>query len=150
MHLFDGSLLGEFIKRWRDELGFSQGELTEMLGYKNVNFISMIERGAAKIPADRISDFADVYLIPKNFFACLVLKCSYPEIWDLILDFNELSGIADKEKTSEEFNKWWKTNSMKFGLSSSEWEIFKKSRDNEKEKKINAKIKAGKRLHDIN
>jgi len=143
MHVFNGSLAGEFLKRWREGLNFSQQELTTMLEYKNVNFVSMIERGMAKVPADRIKDFARVYMIPQNVFTALILKCSYPETWELIEQYNEASGIASVEETNKNFNDWWLNQSKKYNLSENEWNSFIRNKEHEKQKKLKSKIKQG-------
>lgn len=142
MHNFNGSLAGEFLKRWREELNFSQQELTSMLGYKNVNFVSMIERSMAKIPADKIVDFSRAYMIPTHVFSALILKSSYPKIWGIVESYNESSSISDKKETNRAFDEWWEKNSVRFGLTKSEWEIILRDRENVKQNRIKAKIKS--------
>ena len=136
MHIFEGKLAGEFMKRHRESKGYSQQDMTDMLGYKNVNFVSMIERGLAKIPADRIKDFASAYFIQPNIFYALILKSSYPEIWSVLEDYNSESNLSTKEETNKPFEEWWNVESVRYGLTNSEWELIKEKKRKAKAKRL--------------
>lgn len=52
--------LGEKIKARRQEIGMSQRELSEKLGYKNHSTVARIEMGKVDLPQSKISQFANV------------------------------------------------------------------------------------------
>ena len=52
--------IGERIKRRRNELKWSQRELSDRMGYGNHSTITKIEAGKVDIPQSRIVQFADV------------------------------------------------------------------------------------------
>lgn len=54
------SLIGERIQHRRQEIGMSQDELAERLGYKNRSAISRIEQGHNAFSIDKVEDFARV------------------------------------------------------------------------------------------
>lgn len=52
--------MGERIKNRRKELGFSQEELAEKLGYKSKTSVSKIEQDITDLPLSKVSKFAEV------------------------------------------------------------------------------------------
>ena len=52
--------IGERIRKRREELGMSQEELAELMGYKNRSTIAKIESGANDVVQKNIVKFADV------------------------------------------------------------------------------------------
>lgn len=52
--------IGEKISERRKELGFTQEELAEKMGYKSKSTINKIELGKNDIPQSKIAKFADV------------------------------------------------------------------------------------------
>jgi len=44
-----GFKLGELLKRQREMLDMCQGDIARKLGYRNTNYISMLERGLSTI-----------------------------------------------------------------------------------------------------
>ena len=69
----------------RDEVGMTQGELARALGYKNTNFISMIENGQSEVPVDRAVDIANALGIDARFFTERVLRKRHPSIANVLL-----------------------------------------------------------------
>jgi hypothetical protein len=51
-----------------EELGFSQGEIIRVLGYKSRNAVSNIEVGIEGLPAKRAYAWADVLELPRDAF----------------------------------------------------------------------------------
>lgn len=50
--------IAEFVKTRREEVGLSQTELSQSIGYKHGQFISNIERGMCSLPAPKIRSLA--------------------------------------------------------------------------------------------
>jgi len=50
--------LGLYLKKRREFLKLTQGDLSTKMGFKTCQFISNIERGVADVPAPRIADYA--------------------------------------------------------------------------------------------
>ena len=92
------SLIGELLKRQREFLDLSQKDISNILDYQYMNFISMIENGACKIPLKRIPDIAKAYSLPPEF-TMILTKELHPETWAVICAIKENnkafnSGIA--------------------------------------------------------
>ena len=51
--------LGRFLRKKREALCVTQGELARKLGFSSSQFISNIERGVSVIPFSRIKEYAD-------------------------------------------------------------------------------------------
>jgi len=64
--------LGRFLKKKRQKLAITQGELAKKLGFSSSQFISNIERGVADIPANRITDFAVAFGVETSELAKFV------------------------------------------------------------------------------
>lgn len=95
------SLVGELLKRQREFLNLSQKEISDKLNYKYMNFISMIENGACKIPLARIPDVSEAYGFAPEMMMAL-LKAIHPETWDVTVKItkaneNTFKGISINE-----------------------------------------------------
>lgn len=60
--------IGAFVRTRRQQLGLSQGDIIEMLGYVSRNSVSNIETGREGLPAKRIYAWADVLEVPRDPF----------------------------------------------------------------------------------
>jgi transcriptional regulator with XRE-family HTH domain len=60
--------VGAYVKKRREELGLSQGDIIDALGYKSRNAVSNIEVGIEGLPAKRIYDWADILEVPRDAF----------------------------------------------------------------------------------
>src|SRR5579884_3199590 len=60
--------VGAFVRARRDELGLSQGEIIQALGYASRNAVSNIEVGIEGLPAKRAYAWADVLEVPRDAF----------------------------------------------------------------------------------
>lgn len=60
--------VGAYVKKRREELGLSQGDIINALGYKSRNAVSNIEVGIEGLPAKRIYDWADILEVPRDAF----------------------------------------------------------------------------------
>lgn len=61
-------------KRLAHPSKYSQNELSVLLGYKNGQFISNVERGLCSIPLKKAKDIADLLEIPKEELRTAILK----------------------------------------------------------------------------
>ena len=85
-----GEYLGSTIKRRRTELGMTQDELAEKLGYAGRTSIAKIEAGTVGVPAKKMVDFANV------------LNMTYSELIGWTYDENGVPSYARKERTAAE------------------------------------------------
>lgn len=76
----DPGLLREVIKDRRLDLGYTQTDLSELVGYTHRNFIAMIELGKSRVPLDKWLAFADALHIPRHVFIELALSEFKPDI----------------------------------------------------------------------
>ena len=97
--------LGEKIKIRREELGLSQRELAEKIGYSDNSAIVFIEHGKTDIPLSRIIKFAQVLGLPVDYLvsweevqknndaiADIVLQLrSDPELLEIVLKITNLT-----------------------------------------------------------
>ncbi len=60
--------IGVFVRTRRQQLGLSQGDIINELGYVSRNSVSNIETGREGLPAKRIYAWADVLEIPRDAF----------------------------------------------------------------------------------
>jgi transcriptional regulator with XRE-family HTH domain len=60
--------VGAFVRTRRRQLGLSQGDVIEKLGYVSRNSVSNIETGREGLPAKRIYAWADVLQVPRDAF----------------------------------------------------------------------------------
>lgn len=58
--------LGNMVKDYRSKKGITQLELSEKLGYDTPQFISIIERGLAKIPLNVLGQLIVILGIPEK------------------------------------------------------------------------------------
>lgn len=57
---------GELIKQRREKQGITQKQLSEALGYDNPQFVSLVENGHSKLPAQMARKFCVALAINKN------------------------------------------------------------------------------------
>lgn len=60
--------VGAFVRARREELGLSQGDIIQALGYRSRNAVSNIEVGIEGLPAKRAYAWADVLEVPRDAF----------------------------------------------------------------------------------
>ncbi len=60
--------IGAFVRARREELGLSQGDIIQTLGYKSRNAVSNIEVGIEGLPPKRAYAWADVLELPRDIF----------------------------------------------------------------------------------
>lgn len=65
--------LGKLVKEYRLKKGYTQLELSERLGYDTPQFVSIMERGLAKIPLNVIGQLIALLGIPEKKVTALLL-----------------------------------------------------------------------------
>lgn len=75
---------GAWLKMVREEAGLSQRELAEKVGALYYTFISQIEGGKGRIPAERYEAWAQALDIPSRDFAVRMLSFYEPSTYELI------------------------------------------------------------------
>jgi transcriptional regulator with XRE-family HTH domain len=60
--------VGAFLRERRQELGLTQREIADSLGYVSLNSISNLETGREGLPAKRIYAWADILQLPRDAF----------------------------------------------------------------------------------
>ncbi len=60
--------IGTAIKKRREELGMTQDELAEKIGYKSRSSVNKIEKGCNDLPRNKIEVFAKALNVPPSFF----------------------------------------------------------------------------------
>ena len=103
--------IGAILKAQRENINISQRQVAEALGYRNVNFISMIESGRSNPPLGKLPDIVRAYQLDYKFVA-LMVKALYPDAWTTmfyVLDKSQsddgLIGADGKTNTKEKVDK---------------------------------------------
>ncbi|QDG74946.1 helix-turn-helix transcriptional regulator [Labrenzia sp. PHM005] len=81
---------GSWLKAAREEAGLSQRDLATKMGALYYTFISQIESGKGRLPADRYEIYAGALGVDKRDFAIKMLEFYEPTTYELI--FNQKSG----------------------------------------------------------
>ena len=79
----NGRSVGALLRHRREELNISQRQVANLMGYRNINFISMIEHGRSNPPLGRLTDICKVYQLPLDFLSVMV-KGIYPDCWNIL------------------------------------------------------------------
>lgn len=77
---------GAWLKAAREEAGLSQRELATEMGALYYTFISQIESGKGRLPADRYKAYAEALGIDKREFAIKMLEFYEPTTHELIFN----------------------------------------------------------------
>ena len=116
------SLIGELLRRQREFLDLSQKDIGDKLNYRYFNFISMIEGGACKIPANRIFDLTEAYKLDPEL-ALTFIRILHPEIWDMMKAAKESTKIfnsgIDIDEAEANLDKKFKAKLKEFRLPNS-------------------------------
>ena len=75
--------IGAILKAKREHENMSQRDVAHILGYRNINFISMIESGRSNPPLARLADIVRAYGMEADFVP-IMIKEIFPETWDII------------------------------------------------------------------
>ena len=75
---------GKWLKEARDTAGLSQRELAAAVGIEYYTFISQLESGRGRVPADRYAAFAKALHIEPREFAITMMKYNDPITYNLV------------------------------------------------------------------
>jgi len=75
---------GEWLRARRTELGLSQRELAQRVSMDYYTFISQIEAGRGRVPAERLRDWSEALEMDPKDFAINLMKFYDPHYFDMI------------------------------------------------------------------
>lgn len=75
----------------RSELSFTQHDVAKGLGYKNFNFISILESGRSEIPIEKVPEICRVLKMDTKWYLEKVMRKRWPGVAAVI--FNQESPI---------------------------------------------------------
>ena len=90
-------------KRQQHPKGFSQSELSHLLGYKNGQFISNVERALCNVPLKMLGRVADVLDIPAQDLKTAILR-DHEETLNNYLKVDTLESSSESSSPSKEHN----------------------------------------------
>jgi transcriptional regulator with XRE-family HTH domain len=77
---------GQWLKERRCDLGLSQRELSQRVNMEYYTFISQIEAGRGRVPADRLRDWSIALEIDPRVFATTLLQYYDPHTYDMMFE----------------------------------------------------------------
>jgi transcriptional regulator with XRE-family HTH domain len=75
---------GSWLRARRCELGLSQRELAQRVNIEYYTFISQIEAGRGRVPADRLKDWSTALEMDPKEFAISIMKYYDPYTFEMI------------------------------------------------------------------
>ena len=75
---------GNWLRAVRCELGLSQRELAHRVNMEYYTFISQIEAGRGRVPADRLRDWSEALEMDPKEFAITLMRYYDPHSFDMI------------------------------------------------------------------
>lgn len=99
-------VIGNILKTQRSQNDITQSEIAQVLGYRNLNFVSMIESGRSNIPINKILKLVKAYGLDGEF-ALSIIRELHPDIWSLIVDIvtQNKKAFINIEKLDAEIDK---------------------------------------------
>ena len=91
--------IGERIKAQRINLGWTQRQLAEKMGYKNHSVIARIERGTVDIPQSRLDQFAKVLGVSHAYLLGLITKEEHSSNNDIAFLTKKMMADSDFKDT---------------------------------------------------
>jgi len=86
-------------KRTQHAKGYSQSELSHLLGYKNGQFISNVERALCNIPLKMLGRVAEILDIPHNDLRDAILKDHENTLNNYLQNGSGVVGAAVEQQT---------------------------------------------------
>ena len=87
-------LAGKWLREQREHLGISQRELARRVNVDYYTFISQIEAGRGRVPAERLEDWADALEIEPAVFAKTLMKFYDYHTYKLIFPCAERENVV--------------------------------------------------------
>lgn len=75
---------GTWLRGRREAVGLSQRELAVKVGFEYYTFISQIEAGRGRVPAERYEEYAKAFHMPPRDFALTMLRFNDPHTYRMI------------------------------------------------------------------
>jgi transcriptional regulator with XRE-family HTH domain len=85
---------GQFVQRLRLKAGLSQLELAKALGYEYYTFVSQVESGAARVPAESLVAWAKALNVDVKPFARTLLRHYDPHTYRALFQDGSRDGRA--------------------------------------------------------
>ena len=104
LQLRNAEKIGAILKEHRERQDKSQRDVALVLGYRNVNFISMIESGRSNPPLSRLADICRAYDLPVDFVP-VMLKALFPDTWEAIKSILAISKDLFVNRTPAQIEK---------------------------------------------
>ena len=76
----DSENIGNLIKSYREKANMTQKTLSELLGYENPQFVSLIENGHSKVPLNVLGKVIEALKIPEKKIVDVLLAAYQREI----------------------------------------------------------------------
>ncbi len=89
---------GKWLKDKREEAGLSQRVLAASIGFEYYTFISQLESGRGRVPAERYEAYARALNIEPREFAITMMKYNDPLTYELIFGGSEVSKVDEMER----------------------------------------------------
>mgnify|MGYP001315457208 CR=1 FL=1 len=80
---------GVWLRSIRCQLGLSQRELAHRVNMEYYTFISQIEAGRGRVPADRLRDWSEALEMDPKEFAITLMRYYDPHSFDMIYGSND-------------------------------------------------------------
>jgi transcriptional regulator with XRE-family HTH domain len=84
---------GAWLRKLRDARGFTQRQLAERVGLEYYTFVSQIEAGRGRIPADRYLKWADALEIDPKIFVKNILHFYEPTTYQILFGDENAQGL---------------------------------------------------------
>jgi transcriptional regulator with XRE-family HTH domain len=79
---------GAWLRARRTELGLSQRELARRVKVEYYTFISQIEAGRGRVPAERLSDWSKALEMDPKEFAVNIMRYYDPYVYEMVFGSN--------------------------------------------------------------
>jgi transcriptional regulator with XRE-family HTH domain len=90
--------VGAWLKSLREARGLSQRQLASRVSVEYYTFISQIESGKGRVPAERLVEWADALEYDRSQFAKTLMKYYDPITYDLVFGKEE-TNLSKKTET---------------------------------------------------
>ena len=86
---------GRWLKQKREERNLSQRQLAELVGIEYYTFVSQLETGRGRIPAERYGDWANALGIPPRDFVYTLMRFYDPITFALLFPEAKDDGLIE-------------------------------------------------------
>lgn len=86
---------GRWLKQKREERNLSQRQIADLLGIEYYTFVSQLETGRGRIPAERYVDWANALDMPPREFVYILMRFYDPITFALLFPGAEDDGMIE-------------------------------------------------------